>query len=141
MPDFSYIVGPRECHAVRTAAEYHALQRDVLRRFVAQGLAPGALAPHPSTTYPAPYVSTGRWVLDCPCGNAPSVSVAWNLALCLECGAVYTGLTFLADRERIEALLLKRRRQHRNWKPPETVADLIRQNLVAGDPIPEEEVQ
>jgi hypothetical protein len=139
MPEFLYIAGPPECHGVRTAAEYRALQHDVLRRLVATGLAPATLTPHAGGTAPPPYVSAGRWVLDCPCGNAPSVSVPWDLALCLECGAIYTGLAFPPDRPRIETVLLNRQRQQRNWKPPETLADLIEQNCAAGDAVPAQE--
>ncbi|MFH1604556.1 MAG: hypothetical protein ABIH03_11685 [Pseudomonadota bacterium] len=94
--------------------------------------------------HPMAYVSDGRWVCDCDCGNGPSVSPEWEMAICLECGSVYVP-TMPADYERAETVLLKRPSpKFRHWFPDarvalrkgigraETLADLRDQNRLAG---------
>jgi hypothetical protein len=80
------------------------------------------------------FVAGGRWQLRCTtpeCGNCPAVQPEWGLALCWDCGAIYEGLS-VPDAEAIERVLLRRLMVHRNWMPPETVADLERENLAHG---------
>jgi len=132
---FHHIIGPVEGHAhqnVRTPAQYLAVQAQYLEKGV----------PHEATEgerqlASAPLINFGQWVLRCACGNAPSVSVAWDLACCFECGAIYRHLAFPPDRVAIEHVLLARTRQDRNWdSQTETLADLIAQNITRGDEVP-----
>lgn len=140
---YPHIIGPIEGHAhqkVKTPQDY----LDVQARYLSHNRNAGVddSAPHDATAAEraaasAPYISLGQWVMNCACRNAPSVSVAWDLACCLECGAIYRGLTFPEDRDAIEAVLLKRDRRARNWAPPETLADLVAQNRASGDEVPD----
>lgn len=51
------------------------------------------------------WVSDSRWVCSCDCGNCPSASRDWGIAICCECGSVWTPV-FPPDAEEIEAGLL-----------------------------------
>jgi hypothetical protein len=95
------IGGPREAHGVDSPDSYARRAKAFL---IKHGLSTG-LQDRPQT--PSAYVSDGRWVVDCDCGNAPSASHEWGLAICFECGSVYRP-HFPADRGEIEAELLKR---------------------------------
>lgn len=53
------------------------------------------------------YVSDGRWVVRCPCGNGPSAHPEWRIAACAECGAIHKA-RFPRDWARIEQALLAR---------------------------------
>lgn len=137
---YDHIIGPREGHAhqhVRTAEDYLALQAKYLAQHRAAGV--DVAVPHEATleelaTASAAYITFGQWKLDCACGNAPSVSVDWDLACCLECGAIYRGgLWFPEDRILIEEALLRRAlRRNRNWRWPETLAFLLAENAQFG---------
>lgn len=81
---------------------------------------------------PEVIVSGGRWLIRCAtpeCGNYPSASPEWRLALCYDCGAIYEGLIFPDDIAEIERLLLLRPTlSTRNLLPTDTVAQLEREN-------------
>jgi len=129
---------PTIVHGVSSADEYRTYARAFLK---AVGVPPNEWL-RPMGERPA-YVSGGCWVVRCGCGNAPSASHAWSLAVCLECGAEYTPL-FPADRKRAEAVLLLRPVQHRHYFPKaaahhlglahdgETARGLHRENLANG---------
>ncbi len=128
---FTFITGPRQAHGARTPDEYLEIQRTFIARLAASGRAPVA------STYAAPdgaaaYVSGGRWKVKCPCGNAPSASPEWDLACCLECGAIFRRLAWPPERAQIEALLLARPAHARHWRPGETVAFLEAENAEHG---------
>ena len=86
-------------------------------------------------------MSEGRWVADCPegCGNALCVSEAEPYFLCHICGSPANGgrwyrVGFPAAKRQIERELLKRPLNHarlpatRNWRPGETVEQLVEEN-------------
>jgi hypothetical protein len=79
-------------------------------------------------------VNHGRWIADCPnCRCGPLTHPEWRLACCGECGCVMTNVVFPADLDQIVDLLLRRpTRPTQNWAPPETVADLARENAANG---------
>lgn len=139
---YDFIIGPREGHAhqrVTSPETYLAVQSRYLQQNRDAGV--DVAVPHEATdaekaAASVPYIGVGQWVMDCGCGNAPSVSVEWDLACCFECGAIYRGLVFPAEREAIERVLVMRQRRHRNWKPAESLADLIAQNIAHGDGVP-----
>lgn len=134
---------PAEAHAVTSAAEYRAL---AARHLARAGLV-GALHDDPA---PLPaFVSAGRWLVMCPCGNGPSAhpggAEGWPepVAVCFECGAVYRPV-FPPLRAAAEEVLLARPHfSHRHWFPdpasagrrglrPERVEDLVRENRARG---------
>src|SRR5688572_6941155 len=140
---YPHIIGPKEGHAhqrVTSPDTYLAAQA----KHLAMNRAAGAddAVPHEATAEEraqasAPYINSRQWLMTCACGNAPSVSVDWDLACCFECGAIYRGLTSPEDRATIEAVLVKRKPRARNSAPPETRADLIAQNRANGDEVPD----
>ena len=79
------------------------------------------------------FVNHGAWLVLCPqCGGG---EYAWEEGwfFCCSCKNSYLGhryrrLVFPKKRKRIEELLLIRPLDNRNWKSPETVADLEREN-------------
>lgn len=139
---YDYIIGPAEGHAhqgVKSPETYLKVQAAYLT--INSSANVDDAVPHEATAEEVaaaglPQVSFGQWVMRCGCGNAPSVSVAWDLACCFECGAIYRGLSFPPDRAQIERVLVARKRQHRNWEAPETLADLIADNVANGNEVP-----
>lgn len=110
-----------EAHNLASAADYRELARVFVVRSGLGGL-------HERSERPPAYVSAGRWVVDCPCGNGPAAhpggAEGWPdpVAVCLECGAVYRPV-FPRDREAGEAALLAREHPHqRHWFPHASVA-------------------
>lgn len=140
---YDYIIGPAEGHAhqqVTSPERYLQVQAEYLARNRAAGV--DDALPHEATEAErakasAPYVNLGQWVMNCACHNAPSVSFEWDLACCLECGAIYRQLPVPRERVRIERVLLKRARRGRNWDHREQLSDVIAQNLEQGDAIPD----
>lgn len=126
---------PETQHRVGTAEDYVAWVRQA---HVNLGGTPQDVAPSGLTL--DAYVSDGRWVVQCPCGNGPSAHPEWKIAACVECGAVH-GVRVPRDWRRGEAALLGREHPHqRHWFPTdetarahglerhETVATLLREN-------------
>jgi len=145
MAEFTHIIGPRQVHNVTTAQVYLLAQLRQIRATVQRGLQPEGTVPHVVTPAPKPYIGHRGWMLICSCNGGVSVSVEWDLACCFECGALYAGLEFPANREEIEALLLQRPERFRLWNPPaavknspepETVSSLVVENLKYGWPVP-----
>ena len=123
------ITGPLHAHGVRTPEEYLAKQRQHLQELRIARSAQGFRDPWIAIARPAAFISGGRWVLMCACGNAPSVDPDWLLAACFECGAIYHAFELPAERTTIERLLLERpQMRNRNWRAPETVEDLAAEN-------------
>ena len=124
---------PLHAHGVRTPGEYRERQRIHLAELRRARPAIVWGEPHDAIVQPLPFVSGGRWVVQCPCGNAPSADPGWRLACCFECGAIYADLAFPLEIAWIEALLLARpAQQNRHWFPHESVADLARENTEHG---------
>lgn len=133
------LLGPHHLHPrVKTESDYREKQREAMRR--------GRLK-YPNLDWPDPwryeggslpsvYLSGGMWQIHCAtvgCGNRPSASPLWRLALCFECGAIYEGLVFPPNVRGIERALLARPiPANRNWLPHETVDDLQRENRAHG---------
>lgn len=96
-------------------------------------------------------VNHGRWIASCSCGAkglpTPGCIVFLGVLLgwCVRCNNGAWGGGWrpvvapqLETRAQIEAVLACRPRfEDRNWEPPETVADLIRENREHGDPVPD----
>jgi len=135
------IGGPRACLRVDSIEEYRRWARRVR---LAMHL-PAALTV--SQTPLVAHVSDGRWCADCPCGAAALCEPDWGMGICPDCGTEYP-ITFPADREAVEAVLLARpspRLRHffpheetatrRGLPAGETVASLRRENRANGHPI------
>ena len=75
------------------------------------------------------FIVGGKWIVKCECGDCPLASPGWNIARCLQCGAVYQSLTWPPNREEIERALLARWTANvRTWLPTETLDALLAQN-------------
>ena len=79
----------------------------------------------------------GRWVVECECAAAQVTSPADPRFFCPSCGnaAALPGrwrpVVWPADVEAVTSALLARPDPRtRNWSPPETAADLLRENAV-----------
>lgn len=89
--------------------------------------------PWDSRTKPVPFIAGGKWVVLCECGDAPMASPEWDEARCFNCGAIFRGLAWPAQRAEIEAELLDRPQAVvRAWLPDESVEDLRQQNRDRG---------
>lgn len=75
------------------------------------------------------YINHGRWVALCECNTGMLVQPTCSVVACLACGAVYdVDLPDEDTRAAIEAALLPRAEQNRNWLPVEPVEKLIAEN-------------
>jgi len=121
------IGGPQQAHGVRSEAEYRRTAKAFLLR---HGVKPMLVE---RDDRPTAYISDGRWVIDCDCGNGPSGSPDWGIAICYECGSVYRPL-FPVDLTDVEMVLLARpRASNRHYHPDrESIADLRRENRAHG---------
>jgi hypothetical protein len=134
---YARIARPLEAHGCSTPDAYAAYQ---------QGIIATNRANRPTMNWREPFeadsagvaaqISGGKWVAICPaCSNAPIFDPDWRIARCCQCGAVYR--ISPPDRWDTAELVLMARPDmaQRNWTPDtETIEDLIRQNLEAGDP-------
>lgn len=129
---------PQQAHGVKSEQEY----RQAARRFLLKHGLPPILTERDER--PVAYVSDGRWVCDCDCGNGPSVSPEWGLAVCFECGSVWRPM-LPEEWEEVERLLLARphpRLRHffpsvgvalgKGRMQTETVDDLAAENTAMG---------
>lgn len=128
MFDHETIKGPIEIYdafAVKSIDDLIELQKRTQRRGVMRTVA---------DVVPVARVDHGRWCCDCVCGNGMAASRAWNTAICIVgCGARYFAVIFPVEADAIEAVLLRRERDaNRNWRPGETLADLMAENAAAG---------
>lgn len=134
VPD--YLLGPHHVHpGVNTEADYRRQQAETIARGRAlyQNL-PWRDPWRWTGSLPSVRVAQGAWQIECAtgCGNFPSVSPEWGIALCYDCGAVYEDI-MIPEAAEIERLLVRRQRlANRNWLPGETVADLARGNAAHG---------
>jgi hypothetical protein len=118
-------------HAARSSKEYEQRQFEVLAKYRQRGM---TIAPWEAPAGAVVIISGGTYVVVCTCGNAPVAAPEYDEARCLECGAVYHHLTWppkeaVAD---IEDALLVRPRQHRHWKPGESVTTIKAENRANG---------
>jgi hypothetical protein len=109
--------GPREIHGVASAQGYRDAQAAWITAFLARYPVP-SYSPHPAAGAPrlGPLVEWGTWKIACAeCGNWPAYDTEWQLACCLECGAIYDTLAVDGDVAAIEAALELRDLAERNW--------------------------
>lgn len=91
------------------------------------------LAVHEDTEPRYARVDLGRWIIDCACGAGNAAHPDWQGSACPACGAIHRRVIFPDDREAIEAVLEERSRPgNKFWKPGETVADLVAENINHG---------
>lgn len=108
---------PEDAHNVRSPQDYVAMARKVLS---GNGVRPGRV--HAVAAPVEAYVSDGRWVVQCACGNGPSAHPEWRLAVCFLCGAILEAV-FPPNWRTGEAILLAREAPtRRHWFPHERVA-------------------
>ncbi len=84
------------------------------------------------------YVSDGRWVADCECGDGVALWRENPDACCLGCGTVYSNIEWPDEIEEAERVLSARRSAgDRGWRPHEgeTLDDLKIENLTRGVPL------
>ncbi len=141
---------PREAHGVNSPEEYMQRAKEFLIRHGQRPILREREGPQPVA-----YVSDGRWVCDCDCGNGPSVDPEWRLAVCFECGSIWRPVIPARYREAERVLLARPSPANRHWFPDpkiarrvgllkaETIGDLKRDNQRMGLPaeIPDEEVK
>lgn len=111
---------------------------ELLRRQQAAHVArnPATSAPQELADECEAYVGNGCWRVHCRCGERTHADPEWGLACCFGCGAIWTRVAFPVDRLAIETLLVLRPVQAtRNWRQPETLADLTQEQVAHGDPI------
>lgn len=144
MTQFLQQIGtPEHAHGVATPADYRTFALNVYRSLLPRHKR-GEAALRERKERPVAYVSDGRWVIDCECGNGPSAHPEWELAICCECGSLYRP-RFPKDREAVERVLLARPHPTRRhffphkqlskrvgMKRAETLRDLIRENAERG---------
>ncbi len=126
---------PRHVHpGVRTPADYRARQAQAIRD--GRALYPDLpwRDPWPCAERPPVFVSGGKWLVVCACGNCPSVAPEWaGLACCYECGAMYEGLVLPGRAAEIEqALVVRPGLAARHWTPALSVEDLLAENAAQG---------
>lgn len=121
---YQYAIGrPQLMHRVDTPEAYrnHALANivDEWRRGGAPGKMPGL---RDVAERPPAYVSDGRWVCDCDCGNGVAVAPEWTLGVCCSCGAVYRPIV-PTNWQAVEIELLRApKERHRHYFPDAKLA-------------------
>lgn len=79
------------------------------------------------------YVNHGRWLADCPCGDAMAVDPDIPWGVCLGCGG-HAVVRFPVNAIEIERILAHRPTANQNWREPDTMAHLVADNAVRGLP-------
>ena len=130
------LMTPLHVHGARTPEEYRALQRQFIANCRRARPTRRVAEPWLSLDSLGAYVTGGKWVVACPCGNKPSAHPDWHLACCFEpeCGAIYQGVRFPEDAAAITEILLRRAPRYQSWLPSETLADLVNENARLGIP-------
>lgn len=132
------IYTPVDIHLVADATAYRALVEATMAYRRANGYPDAAVTENSDTVIA--YINASRWMVDCICSSpgssappANSVHPDWSLACCLHCGRCRVNIVIPADRADIEAALnLRPLEETRNWKPPDTLADLLADNTAHG---------
>lgn len=128
---------PQQVLGVVTLAHYEGLQAHIITRNKQMRPQQAWRDPWESPAQPSVYVGAGRWLVRCTCGDCCSVSLAWRVAFCNGCGARYRTLAIPPNAADIDAILSARpSRMQMNWRPDETLVDLVREQLAHGDPVP-----
>lgn len=79
------------------------------------------------------FVNAGRWSIKCPDCGGGEYAFEERWVMCMSCFNAALGhkirpVAFPKEREKIEALLLRRPLTNRNWEPGDTLATLKREN-------------
>jgi len=128
----------RDMFAARDSAAFARVHRVSLAKRVMRGVLPPTTAIYTITAPVLAFVNLNRWLAPCPCGLEPAVvdrapaGGSPPLARCFGCGAVLTAVVMPDDADAIEAELVRRPWQHRNWQPGETLARLRADNIAHG---------
>ncbi len=85
------------------------------------------------------YVNHGRWLGKCECGGAEYVEPDQPIFMCCSCwnagdAHLWRPVVFPEEQRTIEALLLVRPAEARNWVPGEGLGDLAAENEAHGLP-------
>ena len=135
MPNLPTVI-KTPCHVhpgVQTEADYRARQAEYLARMRQMYAHLGDVVVHAAPAPAEVFVSGGKWVVECPCGNCPSVHPDWRLALCFECGAVYEDVEVPLATRAIELCLVARQSlAARYWNPALSTLDLLATNAAIG---------
>jgi hypothetical protein len=114
---------PEQAHGVTSEAAYRAWALAIRKRMGVK-----SVPLRDVKTKVTAYVSHGRWVVQCGCGNCPSAhpggAPGWPepVAVCVECGAVFRP-TFAESVEDVEAVLLARPEiRTRDYYPTKEIA-------------------
>lgn len=135
MHTYNRIGRPWEAHAVRTPEAYLEKLHEVISNGRRQAPGYAWKTELADSALVSPFIAAGRWVVLCPCGNAPSYDPEWQMALCFDPhGSMYLNVAPPEGWERAERLLMRRPfMQHRNWVPMrESVEDLAEENRANG---------
>jgi hypothetical protein len=76
-------------------------------------------------------INHGRWIVECSCRSARNVYPE-RLWWCPACGAGAVDVVWPDDAHAICAALASRPLVNRNWRPGETVVDLLAENAAHG---------
>jgi hypothetical protein len=110
-----------------------ALLKENQAAYVAKN--PATQAPTEIVSEIPAYVGSGCWRVHCRCGERTHTNPEWKEACCFGCGAIWTNVVFPEDWQKIDTLLAKRAVQGmRNWQAPETLDDLITEQIAHGEP-------
>lgn len=114
----------------RTPETYRVAQHLFLSRN------PAAVAPFEVDKLRQALIGGGIWRIECSkCNESPHTDPEWGISCCFGCGAIHTNIHFPDNYRAIEELLVKRPVQYqRNWSSSETFADLVKEQVEAGDP-------
>lgn len=115
------ITGPEVAHRVGSP--------DALLAKLKAHLDTVGLDPRPWTgEAPYVFVSEGRAVINCECGNGPQVSREWCLAVCFACGYVYRAFKFPVGWSDIDMLMSVRPRRYQNVEIGDSIEALSEEN-------------
>ena len=128
----SRLYGPQNVfHQVRSPQDYEQLHLRALDNARRRLLKPD-LRHYVSPVRQAVYINHGRIVVLCQCQAAVSVSREWNIGRCLECGAIHNDPIWPDNFDEVESALIVRPYPFRNWRPGETVEQLLLDNVTFG---------
>ena len=84
-------------------------------------------------------INHGRWVSSCVCGGGIALHPDWSWAACFDCGRSWSNIVFPEPDVLLSIETVLRLRPQENqwsWNPPESVKDLVAENVRLGHPIP-----
>lgn len=121
--------------------------QEAMMALIPRALGGWAHLPNSPVTIPAavdatplvPFVNHGQWIVQCPdCNGAQEASANDHRFWCCDClnagvGGAWRPVAWPLNAAAIEAALVVRpRKVNRNWRLPETVPDLLAENIAMG---------